>query len=418
MFTSGAAALGGAGAGVLGSHVGARAAFAGDGGAGTSSARTEGRTEDEVGRAKVPFHGEHQAGVTTAPQAFATLIAFDLLPGLDRDGLIRLMRIWTDDITRLTAGQAGLADTEPELAAVPARLSVTLGYGPGVFTAAGLESARPSWLGPLPAFGIDRLRPEWCEGDLLLQVCADDQVSVAHAVRLLTKEARTFAAVRWVQHGFRRSVGSTPSGTTMRNLMGQVDGTRNVDPTTAAGGALVWIDPSTTSQTSGADPADGADWLVGGTSMIVRRIAIDLDTWDELDRSGREAAVGRRLHDGAPLTGAKEHDEPDLDATGDLGLPVIDTFAHIRRARTDDATQTFLRRAYNYDVAPPPGQLSDSGLVFISFQADLAHQFIPVQQRLDELDLLNQWTTPIGSAVFAMPRGCREGEYLGQSLLE
>ncbi len=323
------------------------------------------------------------------------------------------MRIWTDDITRLTSGQAGLTDTEPELATAPARLSITCGYGPGVFTAAGLQAARPSWLAPLPPFGIDRLRPEWSGGDLLLQFCADDQVSVAHAVRLLTKEARTFTTVRWVQHGFRRSVGSTPTGTTMRNLMGQVDGTRNVDHTTPAGQALVWVEED--SRTRGT--ADGADWLIGGTSMIVRRIAMNLDTWDELDRTGREAAVGRRLRDGAPTTGGSEHDEPDLEATDDLGLPVIDTFAHIRRARTEDETQTFLRRAYNYDVPPPPGQLSDSGLVFISFQADLEHQFVPIQQRLDELDLLNQWTTPIGSAVFAVPRGCREGEYLGQTLL-
>lgn len=416
LFTSGAAALGGVGAGALG----ARAAFARDGGTGASSTEGSSAVQDEVGRAQVPFHGEHQAGITTAPQAFATLVAFDLLTGIDRDGLVRLMRIWTDDITRLTSGQAGLADTEPELAAVPARLTVTVGYGPGVFTAAGLEAARPSWLAPLPPFGIDRLQAGWSGGDLVLQVCAEDQVSVAHAVRLLTKEARTFTTVRWVQHGFRRSVGSTPTGTTMRNLMGQVDGTRNVDHTTPAGQALVWIDAATTGGAGGAeaaDAADGADWLAGGTSMIVRRIAIDLDTWDELDRSGREAAVGRRLHDGAPLTGTEEHDEPDLEAKDELGLPVIDSFAHIRRARTDDATQVFLRRAYNYDVPPPPGQLSDSGLVFISFQADLAHQYVPVQQRLDELDLLNQWTTPIGSAVFAVPRGCREGEYLGQALL-
>ena len=41
----------------------------------------------------------------------------------------------------------------------------------------------------------------------------------------------------------------------------------------------------------------------------------------------------------------------------------------------------------------------------------------PIQQRLDTLDLLNQWTTPIGSAVFAIPPGCAEGEFLGESVL-
>jgi dye decolorizing peroxidase len=42
---------------------------------------------------------------------------------------------------------------------------------------------------------------------------------------------------------------------------------------------------------------------------------------------------------------------------------------------------------------------------------------VPVQQRLAESDLLNAWTTPVGSAVFALPRGCAPGEYLGESLL-
>ena len=36
--------------------------------------------------------------------------------------------------------------------------------------------------------------------------------------------------------------------------------------------------------------------------------------------------------------------------------------------------------------------------------------------RLAELDLLNLWTTPIGSAVFAVLPGAQEGEVLGQAL--
>ncbi|HEV6955500.1 MAG TPA: Dyp-type peroxidase [Promicromonospora sp.] len=359
---------------------------------------------DATGTATVPFRGARQPGVDTVPQAFAALVALDLVDGVDRDALVRLMGIWTDDVERLMAGRPGLADTEPELATIPARLTVTLGYGPGVFTAAGLEHRRPTWLRPLPAFGIDRLEDRWNDGDLLLQVCADDDVTVTHAVRLLVKEARTFATVRWVQRGFRRAPGTEKPGTTMRNLMGQVDGTRNLDP--AVDPDLVWH-------------ADGSrGWLVGGTSMVVRRIAINLDTWDELDRSGREEVVGRRLDTGAPLTGTREHDEPDLEAKGPNGFEVIGTFAHIRRSRTDDPEQRFLRRAYNYDAAPVPGALSDSGLLFVTFQADVDRQFVPIQQRLDELDLLNQWTTPVGSAVFAIPPGARDGEYLGQGLFD
>ncbi|GIJ00475.1 dye decolorizing peroxidase [Sediminihabitans luteus] len=360
--------------------------------------------DDAAGRATVAFRGERQPGVTTRPQAFAAFVALDLVDGFDRDALVRLMRIWTDDAERLMAGTPGLADQEKELAAVPARLTVTFGYGPRVFEAAGLADRAPGWLRPLPAFGVDRLEDAWTGGDLVLQVCADDEVTVSHAVRLLVKDARTFTTVRWVQRGFRHAPGTTPSGTTMRNLMGQVDGTRNPD---------VGVEPALVWSSDDAGPAHA-----GSTSMVVRRIAMNLDTWDELDRDGREKAVGRRLDTGAPLTGTREHDEPDLDAKGPNGLTVIGPFAHIRRARSENTAERFLRRGYNYDDAPAPGRLSNSGLVFTTFQRDVDAQFVPIQRRLDELDLLNEWTTPIGSAVFYVPGGARSGEYVGQRLLE
>ena len=81
---------------------------------------------DAVGRAVVPAYGDRQAGVGTVPQSFASFVSLDLVDGVDREALVRLMRIWTDDIDRLTGGRPGLADTEPELAVVPARLTVTL----------------------------------------------------------------------------------------------------------------------------------------------------------------------------------------------------------------------------------------------------------------------------------------------------
>lgn len=132
----------------------------------------------------------------------------------------------------------------------------------------------------------------------------------------------------------------------------------------------------------------------------------------------REQVIGRRLDTGAPLTGRAEHDPPDFAAVTDTGLPVIETFAHIRRAHPAHPRERFLRRSYNDDDPPAPGQLSNSGLVFVAFQADVTAPFVPVQRRLDELDLLNRWTTPVGSAVFAVPRGWRPGEYLRQPLLE
>ena len=122
---------------------------------------------------------------------------------------------------------------EPELALLPARLTVTFGFGPGLYRAAGIEDRRPPSVADLPAFPeIDQLQPRWCGGDLLLQICADDPITVAHAQRMLVKDARPFASVRWAQHGFRRAAGVRAG--TQRNLMGQLDGTTNPEPGTEA----------------------------------------------------------------------------------------------------------------------------------------------------------------------------------------
>ncbi|WP_299960020.1 Dyp-type peroxidase [uncultured Modestobacter sp.] len=391
-LAGGGAVVGGATVGLAGTALGAEPATA------------PALPEDATGRSTVPFHGTHQAGVRTPPQAAATLVAVDLAAGTTPADLTRLLRAWTQDAERLTAGVPALGDTEPELATVPAGLTVTVGLGPGAFDVTGLADRRPEWLAPLPAFGIDRLDERWSGGDVVVQVCADDAVTVAHAVRVLAKQARPFGTVRWVQHGFRNSAGSLPAGLTHRNLMGQVDGT--VQPLDGVEDDLVWVGD------------DGPGWLRGGTGMVVRRIAMHLDAWDEQDRPARERVVGRRLSDGSPLTGTREEHPADLTAVGEDGLPVIDTAAHIRRAGPLHRRERMLRRPYNYAAPPPPGQLSDSGLLFIAFQADVAAQFVPIQQRLDELDLLNQWTTPVGSAVFAVLPGVAPGQYLGQTLLE
>src|SRR5690606_16735833 len=160
-------------------------------------------------------------------------------------------------------------------------------------------------------------------GDLLLQVAADDPTTVAHALRLLVRDARSFATVRWRQDGFRHAASSHRPGTAMRNLFGQVDGSANEEPGSRRFREIVW-----------RDDADAG--LDGGTTMVVRRIAMNLDTWDEVGRTGREFAIGRRLADGAPTTGGTEADDVDLDAVDERGFTVVGPAAHVRRARTDD----------------------------------------------------------------------------------
>lgn len=75
------------------------------------------------------------------------------------------------------------------------------------------------------------------------------------------------------------------------------------------------------------------------------------------------------------------------------------------------------RRVHNYDEGLTARGHADCGLLFASYQADVARQFTPVQRRPAEADLLNEWTTPIGSAVFAVPPGRAEGGWIGETLL-
>lgn len=347
-----------------------------------------------------PFQGRRQAGVDDVPQAFLTMVALDLTPGADRETLRRLMAVWSDDIRRLMDGRGALTDQEPELAARPASLTVTVGWGPGAFTAAGVTP--PPWLGPLPAFSIDALEDRWSGGDLVLQVCAESPVASAHAVRKLVTGAAPMATQRWVQRGFREPLMDSASER-MRNLMGQIDGTVNPSSREPEDEPLIWD--------------DGSIWQADATALVVRRIAMDLDRWDRADRRSREHTIGRRLSDGAPLTGGTEHSPPDLSALADDGFPVIDTFSHLRRSMPQTPRERFLRRPYTYDDPPGERAVSDSGLIFIAFCADPVRQFVPVQERLAEADLLNLYTTPVGSAVFAVLPGCAQDEMLAGPLL-
>lgn len=367
---------------------------------------------------RVTFGGKRQAGVATPAPAFGNFIGLRLRPSVGASDIKRLLRILSEDARELMSGRAPINDQEPELAAISANLTITLGFGERIFDVVN-PGAKPSWLKPLPAFEkIDKLSDEWGAADLLLQLCCDDKVTLAHAQRMLLKETRSFGTVHWVQDGFRNSAGSLKKGTTMRNLFGQVDGT--INPTTEDSS----MDDVVYGNMDGLKP-----WVDGGTSLVLRRIHMNVDTWDEVDVPGREDAIGRKLSNGAPLTGQKETDPADLSATTPIGFPVIADYAHMRRATAQAPHEKILRRPYNYDLpvsqasglakaGSSTGGVSQTGLIFASYQADPIKQFVPIQQRLAELDMLNTWTVPIGSAVFAIPPGCEDDGFVGDFLFK
>jgi len=382
----GASALGGGGGSSLSDAASAEAVPA-RGGAGALPG---------FGGESLPCHGEHQAGIVTVPGAHIRYSAYTLRPEVGADAMRRMFRILTGDIEGLTSGQGPLADPEPELAARPSRLAITVGAGPGLVDRVN-SALRPAWLAPLPAFSRDRLGEGFDDGELLLAIQADDPLPLAHAARMLDRDLASFAERLWVQQGFRQARGAEADGTTMRNLMGQVDGTTNPSPEEEGFDSLVWLGPE-------------AGWLAGGSAFVLRRIRMELDTWDAVDRPGRELSVGRRLSDGAPLTGGGEHTPPDFEARNGMGLSVIPAAAHIRRARSEDPSERILRRAVNYDDG------HEAGLLFGCYQRDPLAQFVPIQRRLDEADLLNTWITHTGSAVFAILPGFRAGGMLGETL--
>lgn len=347
--------------------------------------------------------GEHQVGVTQHTPDVVELVALDLLPETDREALGRLMRVWTGDIEALMAGRPAPGDTAPWLAGEAADLTVTVGVGPGALGPDGFGEAPPGF-GVVPAMDHDRLQDRWSGGDLLLCVAARDGTTVAHAVRRLVRDAAPFATQRWLQRGFWNATAPDGSPQTGRNLFGQVDGSGNPQVGTALFDETVWI-------------AEGR-WA-GATTLALRRIRMDLDTWDELTRDEQERSVGRNLTDGAPLTGGAELDDLDLTARSD-GALVVSESAHSRRSHPDlNGGRRIFRKGASYvrEVETERGSRVESGLLFQSFQADLLDQFVPIQQTLDELDQLNDWTTAIGSATFVVLPGWQEGGWLGESLL-
>ena len=398
------------------------AGMAGMGGAvsGCASSPGNGGGTPDANSAVVPFRGEHQAGIATPAQDRLALAAFDVSEGTRRSDLIALLRDWTAAAAAMTAGRAMPGSSrEPdappadtgEAAGLPsASLTLTVGFGPGLFDGRfGLGARRPAALAPLPALPGDELDPNRCGGDLGVQACADDPQVAFHAARNLARLGRGIVTMRWFQLGFGRTSSTSTTQATPRNLMGFKDGTRNVKgEDTAAMEAHVWVGRET-----------DQPWLRGGSYLVVRRIRMLIESWDRGTLADQEAIFGRTKDVGAPLTGIAEFDVPDFRATRD-GEPVIADDAHVRLASPENnGGLRILRRGYSYTdgIDPATGQL-DAGLVFLAYQKDPRTQFVALQRRLGHNDALNEYIRHNGSALFACPPGLTSADdWWGRALL-
>ncbi|MBR8744251.1 Dyp-type peroxidase [Nocardiopsis sp. MG754419] len=352
-----------------------------------------------------PREGLPPALVTPTP-AHVHVVALDLTEDAPKGSAHRagrVLELWQQDIDALHGdGLDGVVEGAPTLGLRPASLGVTLGLGGALLDRAGLAERRPDALARPPAFAADRLRPELCDGDLMLHVGAEDPVVVSAVVRHLVGRVRDHARVRWALPGFQRhAVTAEDPSATPRNLMGQIDGTVNPHPREAVFAPQVLA--------AHTDPATA--WMDGGSYVVVRRIRMALDGWFDLSPEDRERVVGRRLDDGAPLGGTREDDRPDLAARDGDGNPVIPADAHIRLASPENTLGArMLRRGFNYDLGWGPDGRANTGLLFTAWQADPRTAFTAVQRALDEGgDALNAHIVHEGGAVFAVPP-IREGE--------
>ncbi|MER6094676.1 iron uptake transporter deferrochelatase/peroxidase subunit [Streptomyces sp. NPDC001728] len=389
--------------------VGVSAAVSGDDTASGTGAGGAGALAS-VGSTEVMFHGKHQAGITTPLQSRGHLVAFDLAPGAGRKEAVALLRRWSATAKTLMSGKAPAGDTGVALDAGPSSLTVTFGFGRTFFDRTGLITRRPMALDPLPAFSSDALDARRSEGDLWVQIGADDALVAFHALRAIQKDAGDAARVRWQMNGFNRSAGATAKPMTARNLMGQVDGTRNPKPTEPDFDRRIFVPAGTTG---------AAEWMAGGSYAVVRRIRMLLDDWEKLPSGQQEQVIGRRKSDGAPLTGGTETTPLDLNKFGPDGKLVIPDNAHARiSAPEQNGGAAMLRRPFSFHDGIAPDGTPDAGLLFVCWQADPLRGFVPVQRKLDRGDALSAFIRHEASGLFAVPGGPAEGEYVGQRLLE
>lgn len=387
-------------------------------GFGTARATSAGASDPS--RSTHDFHGEHQAGITTAVQQHLYFASLDMMAGTGREELVSLLQDWTAAAEQLMAGQeigeTGATDGSPlappddtgeAMGLGPHDLTLTFGLGASLFDREGdpfgIAAKRPEALVPLPSFAFDLLEDSISDGDLCIQACADDPQVVVHAIRNLSRIAFGRAQVRWTRLGYGRTSRTNAGQQTPRNLFGFKDGTANVLSDDAeALDRWVWAD-------------DG--WMAGGSYLVARTIQMTIESWDRTRLQEQELVVGRTKGEGAPLSGGTEMTEPDFAMTSSTGDFAVPSTSHVRLAHPDmnDGVR-LLRRGYNYvDGNNDLGQIT-AGLFFLSFQRDPA-QFVQVQTSL-KTDALNEYIRHVGSALYAVPPGVRKGEHIAQGLFE
>jgi deferrochelatase/peroxidase EfeB len=384
---------------------------------GDDDAATQQLGPSVAGGRYLPFRGDHQTGITAGGQTTGLMASFDVVAD-DRSELEDLFSGLTVEIERVMTGLP-YEEREPAFPALytgtvgnpppPANLSVVVAVGASLFDERfGLGDRKPLDLVPMGILANDRLDPRRTHGDVLVSIASTHEDVDIFALRQLMRATRGGMTLRWTTDGFLRRTNARPGEAGVRNLMGFVDGTANLDAADEAQmDEFVWV----------ADADREPAWAVGGSYQAVRLIRMLVEFWDRTRLSEQERLIGRRKSDGAPLDGEQEIDEPDFAADPDGLLTPLDSHIRLARPRTPETEhQRFLRRGFNFSRGfDDAGQL-DQGLAFVSFQRSLTRQFLPVIGRLAG-EGLEEYIVPEGGGFFYALPGVGAGEHLGTRLL-
>ncbi|MEN0579335.1 iron uptake transporter deferrochelatase/peroxidase subunit [Phytobacter palmae] len=370
---------------------------------------------------KQPFYGVHQAGILTPQQASMMLVAFDVLASDEAD-LQRLFRLLTQRIAFLTEGGPAPETPNPRLPPMdsgilgpfiaPDNLTITVSLGDSLFDDRfGLRAQKPKKLQKMERFPNDALVSSLSHGDLLVQICANTQDTVIHALRDLIKHTPDLLSVRWKREGFISDHAARSKGKeTPVNLLGFKDGTANPDSSeNALMDKVVWV---TNDQ---AEPA----WAVGGSYQAVRIIQFHVEFWDRTPLKEQQTIFGRDKQTGAPLGMHNEHDVPDYASDPDGDVIALDSHIRLANPRTPQTQSSLMmRRGYSYSLGVTNSGQLDMGLLFVCYQHDLEKGFLTVQKRLNG-EALEEYIKPIGGGYFFVLPGVKDqNHYLGQALLE
>ena len=221
---------------------------------------------------------------------------------------------------------------------------------------------------------------------------------------------------------------------TPRNLLGFKDGThephRDAAEGYAGGKTTSTIRPAL--MMSSGSTREGPAWLRGGSYVVVTAHPRgSLEHWDRTEVSiFRKQVIGRQKYCPAPRSATPPTSSTPIDLaaqdsrrqSGDRReCPYPPRHRRQQRRRRNPAPR--LLPTMTASPSPPnagrPGvraSLYDAGLFFVCYQSDPRTGFSKLFEPMSKLDALNQFTTHVGSGLFACPPGVTDGDYIGQAL--